>query len=191
MSKIPDQWAALNKTLTASRQTNLFLCLLLSLCLVFLMIQANRPPVVVVENEKIRRFHLGEYRKTPLEKKEIEIFLKVFVESYYNFDRYDPKLLIKRISPFSTLGFKNALLSKPAKGFKKLQGKRVSQRVLDVKIHFQKKRAMATFVKLLRIEKVPFLIETQAAFKLQKGASSRWNPMGIYIDGVIEHEKTP
>ena len=191
MSKIPDQWAALNKTLTASRRTNFFLCLLLSLCLVFLMIQANRPPVVVVENGKAKRFHLGEYQKTPLGKKEIEIFLKGFIRDYYNFDRYDPRLTIKRISPFSTLGLKNALLSKPAKGFKKLQKKRVSQRVLDIKIHFQKNQVIATFVKLLRIEKVPFLIKTQAAFKLQKGASTRWNPMGIYIDGVIEHEKTP
>ncbi|MCY4524706.1 MAG: hypothetical protein OXB84_08210 [Halobacteriovoraceae bacterium] len=191
MGKIPDQWAVLNKTLTASRWTNIFLCLLLLVSLFFLMAQQTRSPVVVVEDGKARRFHMGEYRKTLLGKEEITIFLKDFVGEYYSFDRYDPQLIVKRISPFSTIGFKNTLLEKSSKKFAKLKGKKIAQRVLDVKIHYQKNQVIATFVKLLRIGKVPFLIETQTAFKLQKGTPTRFNPMGIYVDGVIEHEKTP
>ena len=186
MNKIPNQWTALNRVLSVSKWINVFLSLLLLVCLYNLILQSNRPPLVVVQNEGREAFYPAGYQKIPLNKERIENFLKKFIERYYNFDRYDSELIKRRIAPFTTLKFQKTI-----KGHKKLKGKSVYQRVLNVKIHFQKKRVVTTFMKILIIEKVPFLMETHGMFTLTRGTGTSWNPLGIYIDGVKEYEKTP
>ena len=188
MNKITHQWLALNRTLSVSKWINLLLSLLLLILLIYFILQSNRPPLVVVQSKGEETFYRAKYQKIALNKERIETFLKNFIESYYNFNRYDPDLIMKKVAPFSTLKFQS---QKKIKGLKKLKGKSVYQRVLNVKIHFQKKQVVATFIKVFIVEKVPFVMETHGAFKLKRGAKTSWNPMGIYIDGVMEYEKTP
>ena len=190
MKTIPSQWVAMNKLLNTTRWINILLFILFLISLIMLIFLANRPPVVIVEKEDGRNFYQGNYIKTKIKKEDIEIFIKDFVKTYYSFDKYDIQSTIRRISPLSTVGFKNTLLSKSVKKIKQLKGKKFSQRVLDIEIVYENNRIIAIFEKLLRIEGVPFIVKTQAVFKVQKGVSTKWNPMGVYIDGIIEHEKS-
>ena len=195
MKKIPNQWTAMNKAFNTARWINIFLCLLLGVLLTTQFLILNRPPVVVVEKNGQRKFYQGHRLKIVVGKEEIANFIKEFVKAYYSFnsfEEYTSSYRIGEIAPLATEAFKEGIKNRPQKkGLKELKGKSVTQRVLDIQVHFQKNGIIASFDKFLRIEGTPFVITTQVAFKLRQGRASSWNPLGIYVDGIIEHEKIP
>ena len=192
-TKIPNQLMGLNKVLHTTRWINISLCTLFGILLVTHIYILNRPPIVVIDKGEKKAFFQGKHLKAAIGKEEVEEFIKKFVVAYYSFDSFEDShslSLIKRIAPLSTRGLRHAIRNRPLKT-KDLKEKKVSQRVLDVRVYFEKNGVMASFEKLLRIEGVPFIIATQVAFKLRHEKGTHWNPMGIYVDGVIEHEKIP
>ena len=189
MEKIPRQWASLNKSLNTARFVNLSLLVLLlcSFAAQFFLLQM--PPVVVTLQQGKKTFFWGERKNMEIDKTDIKAFLEDYIRTYYRRKGEGKYTIFDDIAPFSTKSFLEALREKMKREKRKLSKKKITQRAIDIEIHFEGKNIIAAFDKLLRIDGTPFIMATQAAFKLAKGAATRWNPMGIYVNGVIEHEK--
>ena len=190
MTKMVRQWITVNKTLDMARFINLSIFVLFIITLFFFgYLSWNSSLVVVMEKDK-KTFLMGERKNIPIGQKEIESFLKKFIQLRYNWDGFIPERIIKNIAPFSTQGFKESLLSKlQGKEFKEIRGKNIRQIPVDPRMFFEKKKVVVVFDKLIKIDGVSLVTEKQVLFILKKGKSSQWNPMGIYVNGVIEHEK--
>ncbi|MCY4524837.1 MAG: hypothetical protein OXB84_08865 [Halobacteriovoraceae bacterium] len=150
----------------------------------------NRPPVVVLINEPQKTFTTGKRQKVAISEKEIATFVKKFIDLRYRWEGFNSQKIVARIAPLSTKSFKNALLRKlNGRKFKKIRTKKISQIPIEPKVYFSKGKVIASFDKLVKMDGVSLVAQKQVLFILQKGNKTPWNPMGIYIDGVVEHEQ--
>ena len=49
-------------------------------------------------------------------------------------------------------------------------------------------KAQVTFDRIIRVEGVPVLAPMELEFELIKGKATRWNPQGLYINGITQKE---
>ena len=102
------------------------------------------------------------------------------------------KPILQNIRPFVTEGFYKKLLQQLKRDDNRsIKGKKVKQVIADVKVEVGKKSIVASFYKLLIIEKIPLPVFAQISFQLSRGATTNANRLGMYINGVIKHESKP
>jgi hypothetical protein len=190
MSNPIDQWLRLSKTLRSYQITCVCLAgcfLVAALCIVRLSHQG--PAVVLVCKDK--RVHLaGEYKKYKVQPEDIKETLRQFVLARFSFTRLDPELLRRQIQPLATSSFAQKSLenfTRAAKG--DLKQKKVSQSVTNLDVIVEDARLFASFDKILKVEGVAIPIPTEIVFKVTAGPRTKFNPSGIYVHGMIEHEK--
>ena len=186
MNKIPRQWIAMNRTLINAGRMNVFLFVLLVLSLGWVFYLSSRSPIVVVLDKEKIKFIQGKRKDIGLDEFHIKEFVEEFVRQYYTWKRFDPETMVGNVLPWITKGLEKKLREKLKK--RKFKGE-VSQRSFDIEVFIEKGILVAVFDKLVRMEGIPFVATIQVAFKLKKGKTTRWNPSGIYIDGMVEHEK--
>ena len=188
-NKTLNQWLALNKILRTSKMIglaqSLAMILLASLCLGMYF----SDPVVVAINGENKSFLSGKREAVPIGKIDIENFIKEYIRVRYDWKDFNEKAILQNISPFVTEGFYKKLIKQLKKeDNRSIKGKKVKQVVADTKVEVGKKSIIASFYKLLIIEKIPLPIFAQISFQLKQGARTRTNRLGMYVDGIIKHE---
>ncbi len=190
MRKNVDQWLRLSKTLRSYQITCIGLAgclLLLALCVVKLSFKG---PAVVLAC-KAKRVHLtGEYTKYKVQPEDVKETIYQFVTARFSFERLDPSLLERQILPLSTKAFTD----KSLKDFRKaaaadLKDKKVSQSITNLKVDVTEGRIFASFDKILKVEGIAIPISTEVLLKVKTGPRTKFNPAGIYVHGMIEHEQ--
>ena len=189
-----DQWVALNRILKAYKIAGILLGLLLGLlcmalvALVFYL--ATSPPVVVVLKENSQQgFYYGERKRVPITEPALRDFLKEFVQLRYTWKERDPELILKNIAPFITEG----LLRKISHSLKATEGKgtppgSIEQVAVNIQPTVTEEKAQAIFDRIIRVKGVPVLAPMELEFDLIKGKATRWNPQGLYINGITQRE---
>ena len=185
----PNQWVALNKILYVYKAIGVTLgviCLSLSLLSIYL---ATKPPVVVIQRDQKRTFHYPTKRGVEISQEDVSSFISDYIQLRYTWEELDSEVILKNISPLTTRGFQRkvkARLDKESGG--KGLNKKISQQVTYIQPVVTEKEASVSFDRIIRIEGTPLIAPAQATFQIIKGRATAWNPMGLYVNGVIINE---
>lgn len=154
-----------------------------------IVMMAFQSPLVIVTSGQEKRYYQTERKPDSITEKDVENFVRDFLEQLFTWDELAPEVILKRVTPLVTSGLldriRQELIQKTQKDFK---GKTLSQEIVGVKIQVTPKEVIASFDKVLKINRVSLVIPTQMAFNIIGGGSTRWNPMGLYVNGLTEHE---
>ncbi|MBK24504.1 MAG: hypothetical protein CME70_10970 [Halobacteriovorax sp.] len=180
------QWLALNRIAYSYK----VICFSLTGCLLFtlsiLAYVATLPPVVIEKTgENIERF--TSTRKTAdISKNEIKKFVTTFIKANYEWEKLDKKIMLNNIHPFVTDDFLNLIKRKTKKKSKPVPEYR--QYVGNIKVSVTDKEVVSQFDRIIRLKGVPFISVTQISLQIIKDTPNKWNPLGLYVNGLIEHE---
>lgn len=179
------QWLALNRMANTYKTISFVLagCLLFSLCI--LAYTTTLAPIVITkENGNTERFQ-SKRESVELQNEEIENFVKGFIKYHYEWKKMIDSSRLQKIKPFVTDDFYH-LLSKKIEKLKNVDD--VSQYVGNIKVSVSEKAILAQFDKIVRLKGLPLVSVTQISLQIIKDSPSKWNPLGLYVNGLIEHE---
>lgn len=146
-------------------------------------------PLVILMDGQEKQYRQTERKSDSITEKDVEKFVREFLEQLFTWDQLEPDVIIRQVSPLVTSGLleriRAELSQKVEKDFK---GKTLSQDIVSVSVKVTPKEVIASFDKVLKINGVSIVIPSQMAFNIIRGGSTRWNPMGLYVNGIIEHE---
>ena len=154
-----------------------------------IVVMSFQSPLVILMSGHEKRYYQTERKQDSITEKDVENFVREFLEQLFTWDQLSPEVILNRVSPLVTSGLldriRQELIQKTEKDFK---GKTLSQEIVGVKIQVTPKEVIASFDKVLKINGVSLVMPTQMAFNIIGGGSTRWNPMGLYVNGLVEHE---
>lgn len=179
------QWLALNRMANTYKTICFVLggCLLFSLCI--LAYTTTLAPIVVTKENGLIQRHQTKRESVDLQNSEIENFVKGFIKHHYEWKKMNDPSRLLEIKPFVTDDF-YGLLSKKFKELRTVDD--VSQYVGNIKVSISDKAILAQFDKIVRLKGLPLVSVTQISLQIIKDSSTAWNPLGLYVNGLIEHE---
>lgn len=180
------QWLALNRMANIYKTISFVLggCLLFSLCI--LAYTTTLAPIVITkENGNIQRVQ-SKRENVIIQDEEIKNFVKDFIKQHYEWKKMNDPSRLQKIKPFVTDDFYRLLTKNLAK-LKKMDD--VSQYVGDIKVSVSKEAILAQFDKIVRLKGLPLVSVTQISLQIIKDSPNKWNPLGLYVNGLIEHEE--
>ena len=187
-SKPINQWIALNNVLRVYKLIGLGLVGLSIALTMVVFCQIFSDPVVVTIEDGVKTFYIGRKTAVTLEPKDVESLIKQFVDLRYTWSELNPDTIARNIAPISTKGLvsKVRLMLLNLRD-KELKGQETQQGIANLKVNVTKTNVTATFDKILRIKNVPLIVPSHVSFNLIKKSATAWNPIGLYINGVVEH----
>lgn len=189
-SKVINQWHKLNEIIRLKRIKEIILYGLCAFLLLVISQISLKPPLVVVkECSGDETYHIGSYIPHQIGEETVKKVATRFIKQRYAWDDLNPDTIALNISPLSTEGLKkkvkNNLVKLRDQNFK---DKSVEQSVTNIEVLITKDNVMATFDKILKIEGLPLPVPTLIYLNVIKGASTVWNPEGLYVNGIIEQQ---
>lgn len=184
-----DQWLALNQMLHLHRAINFVAGGAIGILVLIIVVMAFQSPLVIVMDSGNKRYAQSERKTDSITEKDVENFIRDFLQQMFNWEKLVPDTITRQVSPLVTSGLldriKQELMGRTEKDFK---GKSLSQAIANVRVTVTEKNVIATFDKVIRIDGVPLVVPVEMAFSIVRGSSTRWNPMGLYVNGLIERE---
>ena len=176
-----DQWRSLNVILKAYKIIGLILGIVTigQTSIIFYLIY--KPPIVVALKDGIKHFYYPEKSNGIMEAKDVQRFVSDYLHLRYG----GGENIIRDIEPLTTPPF----LKKEKKAIIKKEV--IAQAVANVNVEVTDKSTIASFDRILRVKGIPIVVPTKASFRIVKDAPTRWNPRGLYIDGVSIVEAKP
>ena len=169
------------------------------LVLLGISLQAN--PIVILEKDEEKLSYQGEKKEVIITDKEIKKAVEKFIKSRYEWETFNLPVMMSNLSPLITSGLKEKIQSELTS--QKDSYESISQYVGKVKMNVDENgNVIGTFDRILRItgkikdnvklpslpEKIPLLSEGQVMVKVVKGAITIENPLGIYINSLVNYE---
>jgi len=188
-SKGLDQWFEINNELRTYKIITLSLIFTLAMMSVLLCFLYRQDPIIIHSDKNSRHYYLGKKDGDVPSKEDVEAFLKEFIAFRFTLDPKKIPQVLKELTPLSTPAYLEALtkqLEKEMNGVKDLGD--FSQTVANVEVSVDDKQALAKFDKIVRLKGLAMVIPTEASFQVVKDAFTKWNLMGILVNGVLEHE---
>lgn len=159
----------------------------LLLCVV--LFQSLRAPLVVYDDGAQKVPYMAATKEFKIDEEQIRRFVTEYLYLYHRWDKLDPEQILKQIGPFTTEGLtekvQSLLKQRRDRDFK---GREVSQDIAHLKIKVSEKEIVASYDKVLHVSSIPLVMPSQASFQIVNGATTKWNPMGLYVNGILEHE---
>lgn len=189
MTKIntKDQWLALNRINYFYR----LICFSLIGCLIFttgiLGYYITLPPVVVEKSKFFTIRHSSQRANITIEKAEIEQFVKDFIVTRYSLSSNQKNLMFKRLKPIVTEDFYKLIVKKESSKTKTKKGLQYTQYIGKVDVSVTDKEIVAQFDKITRFKGVPLITVMQVSIQIIKESANLSNPLGLYVNGLIEH----
>ena len=184
-----NQWVALNRILFLYKVGGAAVAGICLLLIVLCIILANRNPIVAIDRSGNYTFVQGEARSAPLTADNIKRFVESYIGLAYQWDSLDPVKITKNITPLVTDDFRSQELSQlNVEKIKTFAGKTVKQSIAGLAVQISKNSTIATFDIVLRVDNVPLVVPTQVELELVQGDKTRWNPLGLYVNGETIHD---
>lgn len=190
-SKFPspiDQWFGINRELKLYRSATLFLAVICLSMAITITIILNPTPIVIDTTSGNRNYFVGKRVNSGPTQEDVKIFLTEFIKHRFEVKNGQQKNILKNITPLSTEGYLTALKSEMDKEQTASPVTGLEQYVANIQLTVNAKEALAKFDKVVRFNGLPLLIPTEASFQIVKVSPTVWNPYGILVNGVIEHE---
>lgn len=156
-----------------------------------LVVMAFRAPLVVVMRGQEKHYYQSVRKSDSITEKDVENFVRDFLESMFNWNSLIPDVILKQVAPFVTTGLSEKISRELIRLVDKdYKGKSLSAGITNIQVQVTEKDVLATFDKVLRIDGMPLVVPTQMKFNIIRGSSTSWNPIGLYVNGLVEHEGT-
>ena len=183
-------WTDINGLLRTHKLINLSLC---AVCIVQVFIIGwlyAADPIVVIKDGERQQYHAGQRASMPISEAAVAEFVRKFLHLRYEWSELNPHAKQQSLAPVVTVGLQKKLfkLLTHLKD-KEFQGKKTSQAIVNVKVSVTEEKVVASFDKLLRIEGVPIPVPTSVSLHIIQGKTNVWNPIGLLVNGIIEHQE--
>jgi len=188
-NSIPNIWAAQEKVAHTYKLISFGLAGFVLFLIMGITAMALQNPIVVVRTHDEQEFYPTERRRAPLEKTDVEEFTKNFLASLYVWKEFNGERIARTVAPFAD----SALVAKVVdaqsqKYVKELKGKRIAQAITFVEVDVQESKVVCRFDRVLKIEGIPLVIPAEVTLAMEQGEPTRFNPMGIYVTGILEND---
>lgn len=162
---------------------------MIAILIVVIVTMNFQSPLVILMDGQEKRYHQTERKAESITEKDVENFVREFLEQLFTWNKLAPEVILRQVSPLVTSGLLDRIsLELSQKVERDFKGKTLSQEIVGVRVQVTPKEVIASFDKVLKINGVSLVIPTQMSFNIIRGGSTRWNPMGLYVNGLIEHE---
>lgn len=186
---VPNIWTAQENLIHFYRLLAVGLGVLVVLLLILMGVFYFRDPIVVVREGNSQEFYSSKRSKVAIEKSDVEAFTRNFLTSLYVWSSFDSEKLAREISPFSEAGLVSKVIEGHTQRYaKELKGKKIAQDIAFVSVQVLEDRVVAGFDRLLKIEGIPLVIRTEVVLSMIQGTPTKFNPVGIYVAGIQEHD---
>lgn len=183
-------WTDINALLRTHKLINLGLVAVCVLQLFIIGWMYAADPIVVIRGGNKQEYLAGQRASLPISEAAVEEFVRKFLHLRYEWHKLDPQAKQKSLSPIVTDGLQKKLLKLLTHlKDKEFQGKETAQAIVNIKVSVTKEKVVASFDKLLRVEGVPIPVPTTLSLHIIQGKPNVWNPIGLLVNGVIEHQE--
>ena len=182
-------WTDINALLRTHKLINLGLVVVCVLQVFVIGWMYVADPIVVIREGEQQQYLAGQRASTPISEAAVEEFVRKFLHIRYEWDKLDLKAKQQSLTPIVTAGLQKKLfkLLTHLKN-KEFQGKETSQAIVNIKVSVTKEKVVVSFDKLLRLAGVPIPVPTTLSLHIIRGTPNIWNPIGLLVNGVIEHQ---
>jgi len=188
-SKYFEKWSDLQTNGQFHKRVILGLIGLIGILGLIILFAGNSTPLIVERDASIYRALSVERTELRPTKEAVAELVTEFVKVRYEWSSFDPKTITKKIEPFTTEDFRNRLLEEIGKkSFQNKQGDSVEQSLSRIRPEITEKAIIVSFDRVLRINNIPIVVPTQVSLLLAEGPKTHFNPLGLYVNGLIEHE---
>lgn len=186
-----DHWIEANNQLRLYKLVGAICAGIGMLLLCVVLFQSLKSPLVIYDDGLNKIPLRSESKPFKIDEDQISRFLSDYLFLYFKWEKLEPDKIVKEISPFTsdalTEKIKILLLQRRDRDFK---NQAVSQDIAHIKIKVSEKEITATYDKVLRIAGIPLVVPCEASFQIVDGPVTNWNLLGLYVNGIIEHEGT-
>jgi len=159
-------------------------------------------PLIILEKDAEKLSFQSIRKEVSISEKEIKKLVENFIRRRYEWDKFSIDSMMANLAPIISSGLKSKIADDLMKEEKASKYSAFSQYVGKINITIDEgNNIVGTFDKILRIhnklpsesgeipiEKIPLLSEAQVMVKVVKGSVSEENPLGLYINAVINYE---
>lgn len=182
-------WLGLNRSLDRQRTLSLLLGVINGLLVIGISYLALSPPLVVSKNRDKKVFYKARRMNLAVTNSDLEDVASQFVFARYQWDKFDRDSIIKGVTPFISKNLSRKItkeLLKLKKQFPK--EKLISQSIANLKSEVTMKKIIISFDRILKVGGIPLVTPIDIEFLMMQGSPNHLNPMGIYINNVIQYE---
>ena len=187
---VHSQWITLNRVLMFYRYMSAVFIFLALGAWIMMAWSLLRDPFVVVLNHKERIWVEIEKKDVPIEREEIVEIIKRFIEKRYQWKKLNLEEVLHHIQPITTSGLLEKIKDDMALFIKNdLSKKKFEQAVANIDVKVSDSAITASFDRVIRVDGLPLVAPLQLSLELIRGSRTRFNPIGLYINGIIEHQR--
>lgn len=160
-----------------------------------------RNPLVILEKDGEKLSFTTKYKEVVITENEIKKLVENFIKRRFEWEKFSIDTVISNLSPLLSSGLREKLIADLEKEEKTNKNQEFSQYVGKINITIDSdNNIIGVFDKILRIhakadgangflpEKIPLLSESQVMVKVVKGSITNENPLGLYINSVVNYE---
>lgn len=186
---IPNIWTAQENLIHFYRVICVALGGLAVILLVVAVAFGFRDPIVVVKSQSEQEFFVSLRAPVSIEKKDVEKVTRRFLDALYVWPEFSAQALTKEITPYAEEALVEKIIEKQALKYgKDFKGKKLAQEITFVSVEVLEDRVVCSFDRILKIEGIPLVIPTEVTLSMLRGNSTRENPMGVFVSGILENE---
>ncbi len=187
---VHSQWITLNRVLMFYRYMSAVFIFLALGAWVMMAWSLLRDPFVVVLNHKERIWVESEKKDVPIEHEEVVEIIKRFIEKRYQWKKLNLDEVLHHIQPITTSGLLEKIKDDLLLFIKNdLSKKKFEQAVANIDVKISDNAVIASFDRVIRVDGLPLVAPLQLSLELIRGNRTRFNPIGLYINGIIEHQR--
>ncbi|MCB9072306.1 MAG: hypothetical protein H6623_01695 [Bdellovibrionaceae bacterium] len=187
---VHSQWITLNRVLMFYRYMSAVFIFLALGAWVMMAWSLLRDPFVVVLNHKERIWVESEKKDVPIEREEVVEIIKRFIEKRYQWKKLNLDEVLHHIQPITTSGLLDKIKDDLLLFIKNdLSKKKFEQAVANIDVKISDSAVIASFDRVIRVDGLPLVAPLQLSLELIRGSRTRFNPIGLYINGIIEHQR--
>lgn len=160
-----------------------------------------RKPLVIMEKDGEKLSYAPKYKEVVITENEIKKLVENFIKRRFEWEKFSLDTVMGNLSPLLSSGLSEKLSQDLEKEEKVNKNQEFSQYVGKINITIDSdNNIIGVFDKILRIhakadgangflpEKIPLLSEAQVMVKVVKGAMTTENPLGLYINSIVNYE---
>jgi hypothetical protein len=185
-----NQWVLINQELRLYRGFSYALAVIAIVSMGLTFFEANRNPIMIGADSRGKRYFEGIRQPIKITDDDVKETIEDWIALRYTWDEFDPEKIIRSIAPLTSEGLreklKDVLEKQNAHSPKEQQ---LEEQVSRVRVVLGQTDATASFDVVMRINGIPLVVPSEMTIQVIQGSSTRWNPRGLYINGVIDHEQ--
>lgn len=182
-------WLGLNRELDRQKLLSLILSAINGILVIVITYLVLSPPLVITEDRGKKNHSIARRVNVEVTSRDLEDIASQFILARYQWDQFDRTSIIKGITPFITNKLTGKIkkeLTKLAKQFPK--DKLISQSVANIRSEVTIEKIKVSFDRILKVDGLPLVTPIEVEFLMMEGNSNQLNPLGIYINNIIQYE---